>query len=402
MLINISLDNCFAFNKEVFFTMEADMRIKRFPDNIFQKKVNIVKSAIIYGPNNTGKTNFIKSIVAIKHTLLNESYFELESNVFNDNSICKVSFRFLSDSNIYQYTYWYDAKSREYIYEKFIEVIIDEYNNEKEVILFLRDTVLGEYDSTDVKLKDTLKMVSKNNILIYTIDITQFEILEKIKNSLVEFGEKILVIDMNNIRNYNTLEHLKERDNLSSKIVELIKKADLYLDDYYYEEQDRENEDIRYTGMGSHNMISVYKNKKLPSFKYDSVGTKKFSSLAGYIVDSINMGKIIFVDEIDSSLHFKLTRAIVSLFNNFLNQKAQLICTSHDISLLDCKTLFRKEQIWFTNKTEEKTEMYSLKKFSANEDGIREDMDLVDKYSKGFFCSIPDPDLIEALYDERL
>lgn len=400
MLLNISLDNCFAFNKEIFFTMEADMRIKRFPDNVFQKKVNIVKSAIIYGPNNTGKTNFIKSIWAIKHTLLNESFFELESNVFNDDSICKISLRFLNVSNIYQYTYWYDSKNREYIYEKFVEVIIDEYNNEKEVILFLRDTVLGEYDSTDIKLKETLKMVSKNNILIYTIDITQFEILEKIKNSLVEFGKKILIIDMNNIRNYNTLEHLKERDDSSSKIVELIKKADLYLDDYYYEEQDREIEDIKYPGIGSHNMISVYKNKKLPSFKYDSVGSKKFSSLASYIVDSIEKGRIIFIDEIDSSLHFKLTRAIVSLFNNSLNQKAQLICTSHDISLLDCKTLFRKEQIWFTNKTDEKTEMYSLKKFSANEDGIRENMDLVDKYSKGFFGSIPDPDLIEALYDE--
>ena len=43
-------------------------------------------------------------------------------------------------------------------------------------------------------------------------------------------------------------------------------------------------------------------------------------------------------------------KLIIAMFNNELNTKAQLICTVHDITLLDCQKLFRKEQIWFAHK----------------------------------------------------
>ncbi len=51
------------------------------------------------------------------------------------------------------------------------------------------------------------------------------------------------------------------------------------------------------------------------------------------------------VEELDSSIHFKLTRAIVAMFNNELNTSAQMIFTVHNINLMDCKRMFRKEQI---------------------------------------------------------
>mgnify|MGYP003294376242 FL=1 len=82
-----------------------------------------------------------------------------------------------------------------------------------------------------------------------------------------------------------------------------------------------------------------------------------------------------------------------------MNKNAQLIATLHDISLLDCKKLFRKEQIWFTNKDESGTELYSLKEFSYAENGVRDTSDIKEKYSKGEFGAIPDPDLISALLE---
>ena len=86
--------------------------------------------------------------------------------------------------------------------------------------------------------------------------------------------------------------------------------------------------------------------------------------------------------------------------NNELNKNAQLIATLHDISLLDCKKMFRKEQIWFTDKNEEQTELYSLKDFSYEQSGIRADTtDIQDRYSKGAFGAIPDPDLISTLLE---
>ena len=107
------------------------------------------------------------------------------------------------------------------------------------------------------------------------------------------------------------------------------------------------------------------------------------------------------MDELDNSLHFRLTRAIIALFNNELNRNGQLIATVHDVSLLDCQTIFRKEQIWFTHKDREDAYLYSLAEFTAEKDGIRNTSDLIDKYRKGVFGALPDPDLFQSLLEVR-
>ena len=106
---------------------------------------------------------------------------------------------------------------------------------------------------------------------------------------------------------------------------------------------------------------------------------------------------VLVVDELDNSLHFRLTRAIMAMFNNELNKGAQLIATVHDVSLLDCQTLFRKEQIWFTHKDKDGVYLYSLSEFTAEKDGIRDTTDLISKYRKGVFGALPEPDLFKSL-----
>ena len=87
------------------------------------------------------------------------------------------------------------------------------------------------------------------------------------------------------------------------------------------------------------------------------------------------------------------------MFNNEVNKKAQLIATLHGISLLDCKKMFRKEQIWFTDKDENGTDLYSLKEFSYAENGVRDTSNIQEKYIKGEFGAIPEPDLISTLLE---
>ena len=146
-------------------------------------------------------------------------------------------------------------------------------------------------------------------------------------------------------------------------------------------------------------IVSVYKGQAVPSIIFDSLGTRKFAALASYVIEAIEQGKTLVIDELDSSLHFKITRAIISMFNNEINKKAQLIATLHDISLLDCKRMFRKEQIWFTDKDENGTDLYSLKEFSYAENGVRDTSNIQEKYIKGEFGAIPEPDLISTLLE---
>ena len=59
-----------------------------------------------------------------------------------------------------------------------------------------------------------------------------------------------------------------------------------------------------------------------------------------------------------------------------------MIFTVHDINLMDCKRMFRKEQIWFVHKDEEGVYVYSLADFTAQQ-GVRDTTDVMGKYRKG-------------------
>lgn len=411
MITKLKINNCFTFNKPVELNLKADMRTKRFSCNVYSvNDINIIKSAIIYGPNNTGKTAFISSVKAIKETLLNEN-IHLKSNIFNESNICELGLSFIYEDKNYNYEFKYNDFSHEFIYEKMSEVIYEQSGKESEDIIFEKDTINKVYEcKLDEKLKNALEIISKDNILIYTLATENFDLLKKIKEILTKIAKSIEIVDMNNIPNQKTIELLKLNDDTTKKVVEFIKNADLYLENYRYEENPKldvemDTEQIDVKTLKNQNiveqakLVSVYKGKAVSSIQFDSVGTRKFASLASYIIESLEEGKTLFVDELDSSLHSKITRAIISMFNNNINVKAQIIATLHDISLLDCKRMFRKEQIWFTDKDESGTDLYSLKEFSYADSGIRETSDIQDRYSKGAFGAVPDPDLISCLLE---
>lgn len=410
MLTSLKFNNCFAFNNSIEMNLRADMRTKKFASNVINinEKLNVLKSAVIYGPNNTGKTTLINSIKAIKGTLENKD-IRLMANIFTENPICDAGISFVYEEKEYSYEFKFDNREHLYLYEKMAEILRDQHGNETEKLIFVKDTISNHYECPeDENLEKILNITSNNNILIYTVQIEKFNILQKIKEILLSVANSLVIIDMNRVPNDKTIEMLKNKDKETEKIVNFIKNADIYLDDYRYEENlnfeiDGKEADEKVLKnqilIDQIRLVSVYKGKAVPSIMFDSLGTSKIAALASYIITSIEEGKTLIIDELDSSLHFKVTRAIISMFNNEINTRAQLIATLHDISLLDCKKLFRKEQIWFTNKDENGTELYSLKEFSYAENGVRDTSDIKEKYSKGEFGAIPDPDLISALLE---
>ena len=164
------------------------------------------------------------------------------------------------------------------------------------------------------------------------------------------------------------------------------------------EKPDEEVLNMREKLMEQIRLVSTYKGVKVPSLIFDSTGTKKIAALASYIIEGLEKGRILIVDELDSSIHFKITRAIVAMFTNELNTNAQMIFTVHDINLMDCKRMFRKEQIWFVHKDQEGVYVYSLADFTAQQ-GVRDTTDIMEKYRKGALGALPDPELINSLLD---
>lgn len=414
MLVSLKFNNAFVFYKEQDFSLKADMRFKKLSSNVTNN--NILKSACIYGPNNSGKTCIIRILAALKNIISNKP-FNLSENLFSKDNQIFLSTRFLEDDKLWEYTLIYNNQNKEFLYEQLSQIIIDQYKNEKTDIFFERDVKSNSLKCKDESLiVDVVKnVVGKNNTFLNLIDVSSFELLKYSKTILTDFANNLIILDMNNIPLDQTISILKNHTALQNDVVSFIKNADVDLDDYKYlgaeqlkisadfmQEGIKPNEDIinlrlQQSLEDSLRLTSVYKGKAVPSLLFDSTGTKKIAALASYVINALKNGQTLIIDELDSSIHFKLTRSIVSMFNNELNNNAQLIFTAHDVSLMDCKKLFRKEQIWFVHKDRnEGAYLYSLADFTA-EDGIRDTTNLFDNYKKGVLGAIPEPDMLETL-----
>ena len=410
MIIEIRVKNCFVFDEQIIFSMKADMRNKKFASNVHRENnFNILKTAGIYGPNNAGKTCLIKCIKAIRQILLNKKP-GLMPNIFTDSDICELGVTFLAFGRKFSYDFKYDTAEKEFIYESFSEILKDQYGNEKEIFWLVKDSVQEQYSCADEDAVQMMPLMAKNNLLCYLIDTSKFEHLEEMKKIVVDFAGKIDIINMNNIPMEHTIKLMKNKNQLQQKVVDFIKNADLYMDNFEYADMDQikvkaedESEkpdekvlELPETIMDQIRLVSTYKGVHVPSMLFDSTGTKKIAALAGYVVEGLEQGRILVIDELDSSIHFKLTRAIVAMFNNELNINAQMIFTIHDINLMDCKKLFRKEQIWFVHKDKDGVYVYSLADFTAQQ-GVRDTTDIIEKYRKGALGALPDPELLNSL-----
>lgn len=412
MIIELRAKNCFSFEEQIIFSMKADMRNKKFSSNVHKENnFNILKTVGVYGPNNAGKTCLVKCINAVKQILLNKKP-NLMPNLFTKNSVCELGVIFLADGRKFSYDFKYDVENEEFLYEKFGEILKDQYGNEKEILWLEKDNKAQQYYCIDDNMLLMIPLVSSNNLLCYVIDASKFEYLAKIKSIIVEFAQKIDIINMNNIPMKKTIDLMKNKDGMQEKVVAFIKNADLYMDNFEYvdmdqiklnintgnEKPDEEVLNMREKFMEQIRLVSTYKGVPVPSLMFDSTGTKKIAAIASYIVEGLEKGRILVIDELDSSIHFKLTRAIVAMFNNELNTSAQMIFTVHDVNLMDCKKMFRKEQIWFVHKDQDGVYVYSLADFTAQQ-GVRDTTDIIEKYRKGALGALPDPELINSLLD---
>ena len=410
MLIELRAKNCFSFSDEIRFSTKADMRNKKFSSNVHtENNFNILKTVGIYGPNNAGKTCLVKCIRSAKNILLNQKP-RIMPNIFQESTICQLGITFLEEGREFSYDFWYDDKKEEYPYEKFAEITKDQYGNEKETVWLLKDIINGNCQYGDEDLLKMMPLISQSNLLFYLVDSSKFQQLAEMKRIVTKFASRIDIVNMNNIPLKRTINLMKNQNDLQRKVVEFIKNSDLYMDDFEYVDMDKirvkmdsDEEkpeekalDIPEQIIDQIRLVSVYRGVAVPSVLFDSTGTKKIAALASYIIEGIEQGRILVVDELDSSIHFKLTRAIVAMFNNELNTNAQMIFTVHDINLMDCKKMFRKEQIWFVHKDDTGIYVYSLAEFTAQQ-GVRDTTDIMEKYRKGVLGALPDPELIRSL-----
>lgn len=119
----------------------------------------------------------------------------------------------------------------------------------------------------------------------------------------------------------------------------------------------------------------------------ESAGTIKMFNYSGAVLNALEKGTVVVLDEFDSRIHPMLSRRMIEMFNSSqINQKgAQLIFVTHDTNLLDSK-LLRRDQIYFAEKNQRhETQFYSLADFK----GVRNDASYGKDYIRGKYGAIP-------------
>jgi AAA15 family ATPase/GTPase len=139
-------------------------------------------------------------------------------------------------------------------------------------------------------------------------------------------------------------------------------------------------------------------------FDSESSGTHAYFELLGPLLDGLASASCLLVDEFESKLHPNLSRQLVRIFNDpKMNPRgAQLIFNTHDTNLLDL-SLLRRDEIWFTEKTQEgATQLIRLSEFTP-----RKGQNVAAAYLHGRFGATPFLDdellwsVLKSLYETK-
>jgi uncharacterized protein len=418
MLINFTVGNFLSFKDKRTLSFEAGS-ISELPQNVVKsRKFKLLRSAVVYGANSSGKSNLIKALDRMRDVLLlsvrlNKADELLYSPFLLDDQSEEASSHFeieyIFGERVFRYGFEYNRNEivNEWLFTR-------EEGSRKEIAQFIRTPEgIGVSDSFE---EGKGKENSTNNNRLFVSLVAQLS--GPISNSILQWFTNYNVLSGIDHKDYKgfTIKMLHQKLNGCEKLLPLFKKLELGFHDIVLKEKllNIKEFDPKIPENIKVKLMNDLQNKPLVSlitihnkfnkkgeiigdvlFDYEineSEGTKKIIDLLGPVFDTLIYGKILIIDELDAKLHPLLTIQIVKLFNDpdsNLN-KAQLFFATHDTNLLN-SDLFRRDQIWFTEKDEkEQTDLYSLAEFKLPDGSkVRNDGNYERNYIRGRYGAIP-------------
>jgi uncharacterized protein len=415
MLVQFSVENYRSFDKKATLNMTAG-KGKELTEHIIPcDNLSLLKTAAIYGPNASGKSNLLKAFSFMKRFVVSsmktmQSVDEIEVTPFllNDESRLKPStfeVVILIDKRIYRYGFSVNRKevAEEWLYEKECKP------NTKEICLFKRvkqgfeqrspsfkegqkrlDSLLG-HNTLYISLLDRFNAAISKKIMQWFSGVNLSEDIFGLSDTIVLLEEDMLLKEWVDrfIRDADvgikSINHKKEPltekmfsfiNNLYDNLFDGNKKPPLASD------VDRIKTTHSYYSLSD----NTFKTVEFDMEAHESEGTKRLFSLAGPLFDSLKKGTVMIIDEIEASLHPFLIDIIINLFqsNESNVNGAQLIFTTHNTGLLTNER-FRRDEVWFTEKDEMgATDLYPLSDFSP-----RKDASFDKEYLKGKYGALP-------------
>lgn len=430
MLVNFRFKNFKSFYNENNLSLQATKdneleEINTFNVNktLFNKteQPELLKSAIIFGSNASGKSNVIKGITYMYNAIRlssaqqidvikNNETFAFYENANNEISLYEVEI--IQNNNLYKYgfTILQGKIEKEWLYKR----------NERTTIVFEREK--NKLNLTGNELVQSLINIPETTLFLSIGSNFNLSISNYLKDVLDWFNNIIIVFE----NNANSLDiYSVENQKYKKLAIEILKKADIGIQNMTvvkdkiaslqdlnsvlafnmqfqsnpnkYGQLKQENENMYNIDLDTQFNVYNNKNEKIATkdimlFKdkgFHSEGTIRLLCYLGYILAALDKGKIIFIDEIDSKLHFLVADYLLKMFNSIDKNpnNSQLICTAHNIMLMDDD--LRRDQIYFTSKDE-----YGVSSLVSLADykGVRKNDLFSKKYLAGFYLKLPNLD----------
>lgn len=410
MLLDIEIKNLKSFKNQTIFSMEAENKIEdrnSFEVEVGKEKFELLKTAVLFGGNASGKSNFTSVLSIFRYYLFNKGIEKYNKEGFrfgeeDKNSMIKV--RNVVDDKIYEYILEINFNTKKIIKEKLYITALERklvFERENNKIVKYDKEIFSEYEITIGFINETL--TDSDSVISRIIEWRVPEEIEKY----------IFYIDKIKINNYSDDlgKYIYENKNNKKLVIEFLKKIGIIVNDIevYREKNEfflkniRESKEFQILSEKEQEKLLsqiayiyrihfVYEDNQKQKYKLEyyeqSAGTQKILSMFFPIYNLLNNGGVMIIDELDITLHYSLIKEIIKMFNSveYNRKNAQLIFTTHNLLLLDFN-LFREDQIWFleNNDVSTGTELYSL----SDVEGYEKNKYLLRDYLNGNFGGIP-------------
>jgi AAA15 family ATPase/GTPase len=386
MLVEFSVKNFRSLKDSVTLSMQAGKDAEHIGDLIdIDGKDKLLPVAAIYGANSAGKSNLLLALRAMQDMITGDS-----AQLLKDKKIPFEPFAFVDSPQPTEFEIIYYYNSIKYAYSfshDDVQILKEELRHwpkGREALIFSRKN--GKYMFREnVNEQNTLAGRTPENRL-YLVASNEWN-APQTALAYKWFTEKLLPYDEQDTPDATIkLFDLEKVNPVRSKVLRELVLADLGISKVSISAVKNPSE--KPTVRMFHQAEGELKGKQYPlPLESESEGTQRYFSRIGPWVLALEKGGILFVDEIESSLHPLLTRRLVEMVQNpeINTNSAQLIFTTHDVMLLDL-SLLRRDQIWFADKNPKTlaTELFSLWDFSA-----RKDENIIKGYLQGRYGAIP-------------
>ena len=393
MIVNFSIQNFGSIKDKQTLSFEADAS-EHLEDTyvVHTAGKRLLKLALIYGANASGKTTVLKALDFLSDLVVNPK--EKKTDILNFSPYLfdtktpqqptELSIEFIHEEVCYQYEVAFTGQAviSEALY-------IDTFER---VLVFSRTTdIEGQLTKISFGDKITLEKSALQVLELNTLwNNTVLGGFLKTNINLEEFRRvadwfnnylKPLIAPQTQLDSYVTSK-IDEKEIVKEEVLEILKKADFNISDIIIERRKDPRKGIDRINLFSEHMVNDI-SYKLP-MEQESEGTKRFYGFAGLLALLIKTPTIFPIDELESSLHPDLyIHFLLSFLQNA--QHSQLIATTHNRELLGDTDIFRNDVIWFTDKGEDfATQLYSLADFDTST--IK---NILNAYKIGKFSAIP-------------